>query len=243
MGRHPFQITEESHPYYAYRDAINNNAIYLEGGTRTDAQIYTIIADYAYQSETYNVGLFVIPNSEEVRLNGQLLTRDTDYMMLYEVGTIRFFRQLDEFDEIVVEFEKTPFGGSSQQTVAGVWLEYTHKPKPKSEREQSLEDRFDRLGGIQGMGSDLLGEGRDAFRRRTVRWAARKERRFRGFREKFWIWQRFRRRIWRWWFGSGYGGYGSLGGRSRSYYGGYGGGMNYFNPVFQKGFMLSTGYI
>ena len=44
-------------------------------------------------------------------------------------------------------------------------------------------------------------------------------------------------------FGSGYGGYSSLGGRSRSYYGGYGGGMNYFNPVFQKGFMLSTGYI
>ena len=101
----PFQITDPNHPYYTYRDSLNNNAIYLEG-TFSNAQIYTMIADYTYQSETYNVGLFVIPNSEKVRLNGQLLTRDTDYMMLYEVGTIRFFRQLDEFDEIVVEFEK-----------------------------------------------------------------------------------------------------------------------------------------
>ena len=56
----PFQIIDPNHPYYAYRDAINNNTIYLEG-VRTDAKIYTIIADYTYQSETYNVGLFVIP--------------------------------------------------------------------------------------------------------------------------------------------------------------------------------------
>ena len=160
----PFQIVDPAHPYYDYRDSLNNTAIYLEG-VRTDAQVYTIIADYAYQSETYNVGLFVIPNSETVRLNGQLLTRDTDYMMLYEVGTLRFFRQLDEFDEIVVEFEKTPFGGSSQQAVAGVWLEYTRKQEPKSDREQSLEDRFNRLGGLQTMDADMLGEGTDAFGR------------------------------------------------------------------------------
>ena len=164
-----FKLRIRITPYYAYRDSLNNNAIYLEG-TFSNAQIYTLIADYTYQSETYNVGLFVIPNSEKVRLNGQLLTRDTDYMMLYEVGTIRFFRQLDEFDEIVVEFEKTPFGGSSQQAVMGVWLEYTHKPKPKSEKEQSLEDRFDQLGGIQSMESSTLGEGTtDSIRRRITR--------------------------------------------------------------------------
>ncbi len=237
----PFQIIDPSHPYYAYRDAINNNTIYLEG-VRTDAKIYTIIADYTYQSETYNVGLFVIPNSETVRLNGQRLTRDTDYMMLYEVGSIRFFRQLDEFDEIVVEFEKTPFGGSSQQAVAGVWLEYTHKPKPKSEKKQSLEDRFDRLGGIQSTDSSLLGDGtRDAFgeslsgRRGGLGGLGRSS--FGGgFGSGFGGGG----------FGGGYGSYGSLGGTSRrgaSYYGGYGGGMNYFNPLFQKGFMLSTGYI
>ena len=240
----PFEIKDVGHPYYAYRDSLNNTAIYLEG-RRTDAQTYTIIADYAYQSETYNVGLFVIPNSETVRLNGQLLTRDTDYMMLYEVGTIRFFRQLDEFDEIVVEFEKTPFGGSSQQAVAGVWLEYSHKPKPKSDREQSLEDRFNRLGGnLQTMDGDMLGEGTDAFGQGLSGGLQRRGGSFGGFGSS----SRFGRGGFGGGFGGsryggGYGGYSSLGGRSRSYYGSYGGSMNYFNPVFQKGFSLSTGYI
>ena len=239
----PFQITDPNHPYYAYRDSLNNDALYLEGSF-SNAQIYTIIADYTYQSETYNVGLFVIPNSETVRLNGQLLTRDTDYMMLYEVGTIRFFRQLDEFDEIVVEFEKTPFGGSSQQAVVGVWLEYTHKPKLKSEKQQSLEDRFDRLGGLQSMvgagspnpydgGTDAFGEtlsGKSGGLGGLGRGGFGRSRFGSGFGGSG--------------FGGGYSGFGSLGGRSRrgSYYGAYGGG-NYFNPVFQKGFMLSTGYI
>ena len=239
----PFEIVDPSHPYYDYRDSLNNTDIYLEG-VRTDAQIYTIIADYAYQSETYNVGLFVIPNSETVRLNGQLLTRDTDYMMLYEVGTIRFFRQLDEFDEIVVEFEKTPFGGSSQQAVAGVWLEYTHKPESKSEREQSLEDRFNRLGGLQTMGSDMLGEGTDAFGQGLSGGLQRRSGGLGGFGSSSRMGRSgFGGGFGGSRFGGGYGSYGSLGGRSRTSYGSYGGSMNYFNPVFQKGFSLSTGYI
>ena len=47
-------------------------------------------------------------------------------------------------------------------------------------------------------------------------------------------------------FGGGYSSYGGYGGRSRigtGYYGGYGTGTTYFNPVFQKGFNVSTGYI
>ncbi len=233
-GSHPFQITDPNHPYYAYRDTLSNNAIYLEG-VRTDAQIYTIIADYAYQSETYNVGLFVIPNSETVRLNGRLLTRDTDYMMLYEVGTLRFFRQLDEFDEIVVEFEKTPFGGSSQQAVVGAWLEYTHKPKPKSGREQSLEDRFNRLGGMQTIDATLGTGAQDAFGETFPGGSGGRFGRssFGGG---------FGRSSFGEGFSGGYNSFGGLGGRSRSY-GSYGGTMNYFNPVFQKGFALSTGYI
>ncbi len=236
---HPFKIDDLQHPYYRYRDSLNNEAIYLESLRSTD-QIYTIVADYSYQSETYNVGPFVIPNSETVRLNGRVLTRDTDYLMTYEyLGTIRFFTELDEFDEIVVEFEKTPFGGS-QQAVAGVWLEYTHKPKPKSVKEQNLEDRFNRLGGMQmtqtGLDSNLTGDRiSDGF----PATGTRSGRRFgntsfgrTGFGGGG--------------FSSGYSNFGSFGGRSRigpSYFGGYGTGMNYFNPVFQKGFTVSTGYI
>ncbi len=236
----PFQINDPQHPYYQYKDDLNNEDIYLESLRSTD-QIYTIVADYAYQSETYNVGLFVIPNSETVRLNGRLLTRDTDYMMIYEVGTIRFFTELDEFDEIVVEFEKTPFGGGTQQSVLGVWLDYTHKPKPKSEKEQNLEDRFNRLGGFQ---TSLPGfdntPSTDAFSERFPNTGTRSGSRLGNFGiggtgfggSGF--------------GGSGYSSFGSFGGRSRvgtSYYGGYGAGTTYFNPVFQKGFNISTGYI
>ena len=237
----PFEIRDPQHPYYQYRDSLNNGAIYLES-IRSIDQIYTIVADYSYQSETYNVGLFVIPESETVRLNGRLLTRDTDYLMVYEVGTIRFFTELDEFDEIVVEFEKTPFGGGSQQTVAGLWVEYTHKPKPKSPKEQNLDDRFNRLGGIQtmqpGLDNNLT---TDPFSGGFPRTGTRSGTGLgnagfggSGFGEGGFG-------------GGGYSSYGGFGGRSRTgtgYYGGYGAGTTtYFNPVFQKGLNISTGYI
>ena len=236
---HPFLISDPQHPYYQYRDSLSNEAIYLESLRSTD-QVYTIVADYSYQSEIYNLGPFVIPNSETVRLNGRVLTRDTDYLMTYEyLGTIRFFTELDEFDEIVVEFEKTPFGGS-QQAVAGVWLEYTHKPKPKSAKEQNLEDRFNRLGGMQmtqtGLDSNLTGDRfSDGFPVTGTRSRG-------GFGNTGFGRTGFGGSG----FSSGYSNFGSFGGRSRigpSYLGGYGTGMNYFNPVFQKGFTISTGYI
>ena len=124
-------IEDSESPFYQYRDQLNNEAIYAEN-TRYGDQLYTIQADYAYQSNSHNVGLFVIPKSETVRLNGRKLQRDIDYMMIYEVGTLRLMNiQLDEYDEIEVEFERAPFGGSLQQTVAGVWLEYQYQPKEK----------------------------------------------------------------------------------------------------------------
>ena len=125
-------IEDPESPFYQYRDQLNNEAIYAEN-TRYGDQLYTIQADYTYQSNSHNVGLFVIPKSETVRLNGRKLQRDIDYMMIYEVGTLRLMNiQLDEYDEIEVEFERAPFGSSLQQTVAGVWLEYQYQPKRKN---------------------------------------------------------------------------------------------------------------
>ena len=239
----PFEIQDPQHPYYKYRDSLNNEAIYLESLRSTD-QIYTIVADYSYQSETYNVGLFVIPESETVRLNGKLLTRDTDYLMVYEVGSIRFFSELDEFDEIVVEFEKTPFGGGTQQAVAGLWLEYTHKPKPKSSEQQNLEDRFNRLGGFQNIPTGLDNNlNTDPFSGGLSNTGSRTGR---GFGNTGFGSGGFDSGFGGGFGGGGYSSFGGFGGRSRSgssYYGGYGSGMNYFNPVFQKGFNISTGYI
>ena len=209
-GLRPFAIDDHKNQYYQYRNQLNNEAIYLEN-VRTTDQMYTIVADYAYQSGTYNVGLFVIPGSETVRLNGLKLQRDVDYMMVYEVGSLTFFTQLDEFDEIEVEFERTPFGGSLQQTVAGLWLEYTYVPKQKVAEKKEGEDRFRRLG-----------RSRDLFGSRSRS----------GNRSSFGM------------TGGGISGRNSrssLGGRSR--HGLTSGRSSYFNPVYRKGFSLSTGYI
>ena len=221
----PFVIDDPNSPYFQFRDQLSNEAIYLENPRTTDAA-YTIIADYSFQSETYNVGLFVIPGSEKVRRNRRPLQRDVDYTMIYEVGSIRFFTKLDEFDEIEVEFERTPFGGSLQQTVAGLWMEYSYVPKPKTEKQQKKLDRFERLSGKRTRRETDDESGvRASFGRSS---SGRFEGGFGGSQ----------------YGGSSYGGFGgysSLGGRSRR--GLRTGTSSYFNPVFQKGFSLSTGYI
>ncbi|MCH8294149.1 hypothetical protein IH992_23965 [Candidatus Poribacteria bacterium] len=210
----PFVIDDPQSPYFKYRDQLNNEAIYLENPRTTD-QIYTIIADYAYRSETYNVGLFVIPGSETVRLNGRKLQRDVDYMMIYEVGSLTFFTELDEFDEIEVDFERTPFGGALQQTVTGIFFEYRYVPKQKTPEEQEKAGRFDRLSGR----TDSFRSGNRSSRGSSFGG---------GFGGGY---------------GGGFGGggYSSLGGRSRS--GLYSGTSSSFTPTYQKGFSVTTGYI
>ncbi len=226
----PFVIEDPENPYFQFREQLSNEAIYLENPRTTDAA-YTIIADYSFQSETYNVGLFVIPGSEKVRLNRQLLKRDVDYTIIYEVGTLRFFTELDEFDEIVVEFERTPFGGALQQTVAGLWLEYSYVPKLKTKKKERKLDRFERLTGTTN-------------RPERDDWSETEDSRFGrsssgGFSGRFGGSRYGGGRSDG--FGGGFGGYSSLGGRSRR--GLRTGGSSYFNPTFQKGFSFATGYI
>ena len=213
----PFVIEDPTNPYYPFREQLNNEQIYLENPRPTD-QVYTIVCDYAYLSETHNVGLFVIPGSEKVRLNGRELQRDIDYTMIYEVGSLRFFTKFDEYDEIEVEFERTPFGSALQQTIAGVWLEYAYVPKSKTPDEQDQSDRFNRLGG---------GLNRHEESNRLERGTS-----FGGSGDQFGRSN----------FGGGFGGdYSNLGGSSRRRL--HTGASSYFNPVFRKGFSLSTGYI
>jgi len=249
----PFMIDDPSNPYYPYRDQLNNELIYAENPRYTD-QVYTIQADYSYQEESYNLGLFVIPGSETVRLGGRKLQRDVDYQIIYEVGSITFFTQLNEYDEIEVEFERTPFGGSLQQTVAGLWAEYSYRPKAKPMKKKPTEikpdtnEDFEILAGItefvpdeaaviaqqdsQSSSMDKLGGRRGSYNRFDDDYG--------GYSS----------------YGSSYGG---SGGGYSSYGGGYGGysgfssrssrrrqygiSSSYFNPTFVKGFSIAAGYI
>jgi len=127
----PFMIDDPNSPYYKYKDVLNNEAIYSENPKYTDEK-YVIQADYTYQTPSFYIGrLNILPDSEEVKVNGRKLKRNVDYLMIYEVGSVEIFRQLDEYDEITVDYEYMPFGGQFQQTIAGIWAQYSPMPKKK----------------------------------------------------------------------------------------------------------------
>ncbi|MEK7396114.1 MAG: hypothetical protein AAB116_04160, partial [Candidatus Poribacteria bacterium] len=135
----PFIISDSTSPYYKYSDQLNNEAIYSENPQYTDEK-YVIQADYSYQTPSFYLGrLNILPNSEEVRVNGKILKRSVDYIMVYEVGSVEIFKELDEYDDIKIDYEYMPFGGQFQQTIAGIWADYTYIPKKKKEEMQKKD--------------------------------------------------------------------------------------------------------
>ncbi len=73
--------------------------------------------DYAREGATFFLGLSLIPGSERVYLNGQLLLRDKDYSIDYEAGLLTLFVTMGPQDELRVDFER-------QRGALGVPTEY-----------------------------------------------------------------------------------------------------------------------
>ncbi len=62
--------------------------------------------DYIREGATFSLGLSIIPGSEKVYLNGQLLKRDVDYSIDYEAGLLTLFVNIGPADELRVDFER-----------------------------------------------------------------------------------------------------------------------------------------
>lgn len=62
--------------------------------------------DYSREGSTFFLGLFLIPGSERVYLNGKLLKKDQDYSIDYESGVLTLFVTLGPQDELRVDFER-----------------------------------------------------------------------------------------------------------------------------------------
>lgn len=215
----PFALDAPNHPFAAYRDELANPALYAENPNPKD-QVYTIQADYSYRTDEYNLGaLNIIPGSEIVRVNGRQLQRDVDYQMFYDFGSISFNTRLNEFDEIEVEYEYSPFGSQLQQTVAGLWLEYEWKGKenapldtpPHSKSSPFMKGEDFENYSFGGYGSSFYG---------SYSSYGFSEYGYRGYGSSF---------------GSSFGSY------SRRTYGMIG--SSYFNPQFIRGFKISAGYV
>ncbi|MDE2887031.1 MAG: hypothetical protein OXR72_02385, partial [Gemmatimonadota bacterium] len=88
---------------------------------------YFLEVEYRNQLSQYALGRTnIIEGSEIVRLNGQQLQRDTDYIILYEVGQIRFTNEeaLTPDADVTVQFQFAPFFKPVSNTLLGLQGEY-----------------------------------------------------------------------------------------------------------------------
>jgi len=83
---------------------------------------YNIEVEYRDRLAQYALGRSnIIENSEVVRLNGKSLQRGSDYIMLYEVGQIRFLNEaaLDPNADVSVQYQFAPFFKPASNTLMG----------------------------------------------------------------------------------------------------------------------------
>jgi len=88
---------------------------------------YYLEVEYQDQLSQYSLGRSnIIEGSEIVRLNGQQLQRGSDYIILYEVGQIRFTNEaaLSPDAEVTVQFQFAPFFKPVSNTLLGLQGEY-----------------------------------------------------------------------------------------------------------------------
>lgn len=90
--------------------------------------LYNIFVEYRYIERDYRLGRAnIVLESERVLLDGVLLTRDVDYYIIYEIGSITFYDEdrLTDMSKIEVTYEYAPFGGQFGQTLVGSRLEFS----------------------------------------------------------------------------------------------------------------------
>ncbi len=72
--------------------------------------------DYAISGALFQLGLSLVPGSEQVTLNDKLLVRDVDYTIDYEVGALALLAKVSDTDTIRVNYERYRGGlGSSAE--------------------------------------------------------------------------------------------------------------------------------
>jgi hypothetical protein len=82
---------------------------------KTDSAV-RVFFDYKISGDVISLGLSVVPESEKVYLNGELLVRDTDYSVDYDTGLLILFTKIGDKDTIRVDYERSRGGlGSSSE--------------------------------------------------------------------------------------------------------------------------------
>ncbi|MFH1783638.1 MAG: hypothetical protein ABH868_01880 [bacterium] len=90
--------------------------------TTNPTQSKIIYVEYKHSVNTYRLGrIDILRGSEEIRVNGNKLERDVDYLIDYDIGMVTFLKEdiISEDSDVRIDFEYLPFGGQLQQTLVG----------------------------------------------------------------------------------------------------------------------------
>jgi len=72
----------------------------------TDTSVIRVSLDYKAAEGAFMLGLSLIPGSERVLLNSQVLEPDVDYVMDYEYGMLLLQREIEDTDVLQVDYER-----------------------------------------------------------------------------------------------------------------------------------------
>ncbi|MFH1562473.1 MAG: hypothetical protein ABIF11_03515 [Nitrospirota bacterium] len=129
----PFNLTgtesKKYNPFLNGTHTLEDDLGTLSISYDTPVSKYTIIGSYTTKVNNYTLGyLNIVPGSEQVYVDGKLLTKDTDYFIDYDTGFLTFMPQIiiTAGTTIKIDYEYTPFIGTKyQKTVAGLRGEWT----------------------------------------------------------------------------------------------------------------------
>ncbi|HOK40171.1 MAG TPA: hypothetical protein PLD27_03935 [bacterium] len=101
---------------------IKNQTVY----TRTQTSRYNIYVEYQSEVQQYFLNAFnIVKNSEVVKVDGKILTRNVDYYIDYQTGFLIFLNSsmITPYSKIVIDYEKIPVGIGAEKTLLGTRLE------------------------------------------------------------------------------------------------------------------------
>ena len=87
----------------------------------TPTHDFAFFLQYQAQVKTYTLRPNIVLQSEKVSMDGRLLTRDSDYIIDYDLGQVTFLHpeQINSNTQIEITYEFSPLGGQLGDTLVG----------------------------------------------------------------------------------------------------------------------------
>lgn len=113
--------------------AVDNPNVYTKNEVTDVDHKYTIHIEYLSDQppELFQLGFDIIKGSDIVYVDGVRVTRDVDYFIDYEVGSVIFLNKalITPSSKVRIDYEFLPFGGQFERSLLGTRLDVNINPK------------------------------------------------------------------------------------------------------------------